>query len=552
MNAEFALILLPLVTVLEVVLMEPSFPHAQSPDSIRTHLEKVLQSAPFSQSHRLCRLLRYLVEAHLDNTAHRIKGYTLAVEVFDKDKDFDPESNALVRVEMGRLRGKLTEYYAQAGDDVSLTFGLPKGKYQITIAQRPYPVAQSMSRLLPGTGFRHPGLDAGQPSIAVMPFDDLSADQDQGWFAEGLAEDVIADLSKISGLRVCGRHAWRHRDDHHLSPVEIGLQLGVRHVLHGSVRREGERTRLSATLIETIGGNVVWSERYDRMQDNSLTLQSELSAAVVQQLRLQLTPLEEERLGHLGTAHPQAYEAFLKGSQHAWRYSEADNFNACQLFDQALALDSQFVAARAMLARSLVYDYTMRWNGSDTETLVRASQLAEQAIAQDGLHPLPHAILGWIRLWQADCEAAVATGQVAVALDPNSVDARTFLSIALCLSNRAEEGLLHSEIALLLNPAPTAFHLWANAMNHLYTSKHASAVDLFTRGIEVGPGFLPNHIFRIHALVESERLDDARAAAKQYARQVGNRQVSMRSPIPDRPGGPPWMKSMQVVGLLPS
>lgn len=507
---------------------------------IQSHLDKVVNSLPFKQSQRQQRLLAYLVKAYLAGESNRIKGYTLALEVFDKGADFDPDSSALVRVEVGRLRSKLLEYYSQAPVEDPIVFELPKGKYQLLVQSR----ASAIEVATPATQDV-----AEKPSIAVLPLIDLSEKKDQAWFAEGMTEDLITDLSKISGLTVCSRYASQQVKPDEFKPSELAEALRVRYVLQGSVRRDSQRVRINVQLIDLKAEQLVWSERYDRPSDNALTVQGEVSECIVSQLRVKLTPLEQVRLGHLETSNSEAYEEFLKGMQLVWLHSETCNHQARIHFTRAIELDPNYGSAYACMTRTLVYDYTMRWNGADLSTLYQALDTIEAGLQVDGLLPIAHAMKSWVELWFSRYSNAIEAGRKAVSLDPNNTDARIFLSIALSLAQFGDEALVHSMVALKLNPRPTAFHLWVHGTAQVRNDLFVDAASTYQKAIKVGPGFLPNHIFLIHSLVKAGLRKEAEQAADQYRAQVGSNEVKIRSPLLKREGAIDWRTSVSQIGL---
>ena len=208
--------------------------------AIREQLIRILNSGPFHQSQRRQRFLEYLVNETLAGRGERLKAYNVALEVFDRPETFDPAIDPLVRIEAARLRDKLREYYGTDGQGDPIHIELPKGTYT------------------PQIEFRHeepsPPVDAlplqDKPSIAVLPFTNMSGDPDQEYFSDGITEDIITELSRFHEFTVIARNSsFRYKGQ---SPKieEVGRQLGVQYIIEGSVRRIGDRVRVSAQLIE--------------------------------------------------------------------------------------------------------------------------------------------------------------------------------------------------------------------------------------------------------------------------------------------------------------
>ncbi|HEX4856358.1 MAG TPA: hypothetical protein VFV28_06060, partial [Limnobacter sp.] len=395
-----------------------------------TFLRKVTGSEAFRQSPRLQRLLSYIVQHSLQGKGNRLKGYNIAVDVFDKPADFDPATSALVRVEIGRLRSKLLEYYSVEGRHDALRIELPKGNYEARILDgytapgfSPVPLAPTRQT------------QEDKPSIAVIPLKNLSGDESQSWFADGLTEDLVTDLSKISGLRVCSRHSsFKFRLFDHKDLSSVATQLGVRHVLHGSVRRSPSMIRVNVELTDSLTDQQVWAERYDLPADDFLTVQARVTEKIVKALAVNLSPFEELRLGHAGTAYTEAHEEVMKGLGYYWQFKPEYNERAQFHFRRGIEIDPEYAGAYTWLARSLVYGYTMRWPGTSLNSLDEANTLLARALSLDGLLADAVAVQSWAHLWSHRYQLAQEFGARAVELDPNNADCHMFYSIILSMT----------------------------------------------------------------------------------------------------------------------
>jgi TolB-like protein/Tfp pilus assembly protein PilF len=473
--------------------------------AIRAQLERLLGSPHLQQAPRRQRLLRHIVEATLSGATDRLKGYNLGVEVFDRGTEFDPNVDPIVRVEMGRLRSKLVEFYSDQGFTDAVLIDLPKGAYAARIEFRVSATASntaSWKRTVHDT-------DAERPRIAVIPFKNLSADQEQEYFADGITEDLITDLSKLSGLSVISRHSsflYKHAN----RPIEdIGSELQVRYILEGSVRCANETMRITAQLVDARSGKQLWAQRYDRPRHDVFSIQDDVTQHIITALAVNLTPLETARVGHEGTASLEAHDALLHGLQRFWSYSETSNREAQTYFEQAVALDGDYAAAHAWLARSLVFDYSLFWSGSRPETLTQARHHARRAVEIDGLLPFAHAVHCWAELWANNGPTAVEAGHRAVSLDPNNADVRLFLSLSLSSSGRCEDSLRQIEIGMALNPHPSAFFHWARGVSLLMLGRAEDALADFKTGIRLRNVFLPNLMYAVWACVDLGRMADA-------------------------------------------
>jgi len=227
-------------------------------------MERILSSGMFIRSKRLGRFLRFTVEQYLEGRQDALKEYLVGVEVFNKSETFDPRIDSIVRVEARRLRSKLDKYYATEGKDDSLVIQFRKGSYV------PFIVTREQMSLL---GLVTNTIRTGTKSIAVSPFADLGIDASHSHFCTGLTEDLISALMKVPGLRVVARHLQ-------LVPEEVKSD----YVLEGSVRKQGDRFRISAQLVNTSTHTYVWSETYERDVADAFAVQDEISRAIVSAL----------------------------------------------------------------------------------------------------------------------------------------------------------------------------------------------------------------------------------------------------------------------------
>ncbi len=271
-----------------------------------------------------------------------------------------------------------------------------------------------------------PGLDRplelpDKPSIAVLPFVNMSDDPKQEYFSDGITEDLITDLSKISGLFVIARNSVFTYKGRPVKVGEVGQELGVQYVLEGSVRKAGDRVRITAQLVDAIKGYHLWAERYDRELGDIFALQDEVAQKIVVALAVTLTEDEQKRLVHRETDNLEAFDHYLRGSEYKKRFMKESNVQARRMFERAIKLDSRFALAYAELALTHVDDWCMGWS-EDPQSLDRALQYAQRAIALDESLPLAHRTLGHVYLWKKQHGEAIAAVERAVALDPNDAE----------------------------------------------------------------------------------------------------------------------------------
>jgi adenylate cyclase len=294
------------------------------------------------------------------------------------------------------------------------------------------------------------------PSIVVLPFVNLSSDPEQEYFSDGITEDLISKLSKLTGLSVMSRNTAFTYKGKAVKVQEVSKELGVRYVLEGSVRKAGDQVRITAQLIDATTDHHLWAERYDRPLQDIFALQDALVHKMVTALQLQLTVRERGYLLRKSTENVEAYDVFLRGAAYFTRGTREANAQARQLYEQAVALDSTYADAYAHLAGTYRVEWSNRWS-QDPQVLERAFELAQQARALDDTLPTAYVVFSWIYWEKLQYEPALAEMERAIALDSNEARgpaAFNYAGLAEVLSRmgRSVEALEAAEQALRLKP----------------------------------------------------------------------------------------------------
>ncbi len=297
-----------------------------------------------------------------------------------------------------------------------------------------------------------------KPSIVVLPFVNLSNDPEQEYFSDGLTEVLTGDLSKISSLFVIARNSAFTYKGKAVKVQDVGREMGVRYVVEGSVLKAKGQVRITAQLIDATTGYHLWSERYDRPLQNILTLQDEIVQRIVTTLRLQLTLQEHGYSVRKHTDNLEAYDCLLRGIEPFFRVTPESNVQARQMFEKALALDPQYAEAYVWLSFTYYLESAFFWS-ADPQTLERAFELAQQAVALDDSLPSAHSVLGEVYAQQQQYDQAIAEGERAIALDPNNADSYTRQANNLNYAGRPEDALRLVEQAMRLNPHYPPFYL---------------------------------------------------------------------------------------------
>ena len=373
-----------------------------------------------------------------------------------------------------------------------------------------------------------------KPSIAVLPFANLSHDPAQEYFSDGVTEDLITGLSKVSGLFVIARNsAFTYKG----KPVKVGdvaRDLGVRYVLEGSIQRAGSRVRITAQLIDAATGYHLWAERYDREVRDIFALQDEVTQQIVRALAVKLTEGEQGRIARAPTGNLEAYDLVLRGRDEHRRTTRESNAEARRLFVKALDLDPAYARAYVGLSWAHLQSWQLLWS-SGPEGLERAQELAERAIALDDSLANGHSLLAQIYLWRKEHDRAIARADRAVALAPNDADGYETLAEVLAWAGRPEDSLRVIRQAMRLNPHYPFFYLWTLGHASYMTRQTDAAVDAFRRIVQENPNFLPAHAYRAALFAEMGRDEEARAAWRQTQQlSPGASLASIRQRLPYR------------------
>jgi adenylate cyclase len=361
---------------------------------------------------------------------------------------------------------------------------------------------------------RGPGSSAlalpDKPSVAVLPFANLSQDPAQEYFSDGVTEDLITGLSKLSGLFVIARNSAFTYKGRAVKVNDVGRDLGVRYVLEGSVQRVAERVRITAQLVDATTGYHIWAERYDREARDIFALQDAVTQQIVQTLAVKLTEAERARLGR-PRADPAAYDLVLRGQEERWRTTREGNLEARRLFVKALDLDPGYARAHLGLSWAHLQSWQFGWS-TDPQSLERARELAERALALDPSAASAHCVLAQIRLWQRDHDGAIAEAEHAVALAPNDADGHETLAEVLAWSGRPEDSLRAIQHAMRLNPHVPFFYRWTLGHAYFLMRRSADALAAFDRLVQENPNFLAAYAYRAVIYTELGRPQEARAA----------------------------------------
>jgi adenylate cyclase len=361
-----------------------------------------------------------------------------------------------------------------------------------------------------------------KPSIAVLPFVNMSEDPKQEYFSDGMTEDLITDLSRVSGLFVISRNSAFTYKGKAVKMQDVARELGVQYVLEGSVRRANDQVRITAQLVDAATDSHLWAERYDRPLKDIFALQDEIVQKIVMTLKLQLTLWEQGFLVRKRTDNIEAYDYYLRGEAYFWRTTKEANVQARQMFEKAVELDPQYAEAYAALGWTYLFEWTWQWS-QDPQALEQALELAQKAIALDDSVPSAHSLLSRVYQWKNQHEQAIAEGEQAIALDPNNADGYAILARTLNYAGRPAEAIGLVEKAMRLNPRYPVGYLFQLGHAYHLTGRHEEAIAALKSVLIRNPNNLGAHIRLV--FIYSEQLgreEEARAEAVEVLRLSPN------------------------------
>ena len=462
----------------------------------------MLSSGAFTTNERQSRFLRFLVERHLEGRDSELKESVIAVEVFGRDAGYDPKIDAIVRTEAVRLRARLDKYYSAEGVQNPLAIELPKGGYKPVVRPRTIVSIPAGSVAARSRFLRIPWLVSGlvlvavvataawwtsrstvQVSVAVRPFENLTRNKETDYFADGLTDEIIRNLSVIEGLRVPSRTSAFALKDKALSATDAGRQLGADYLVEGSVLQTGQQLRVNVALVRVADDTRIWSDRFDRQLTDIFAIQDEISRGVVNSLRLRLEPGRRRYETNL-----EAYDLYLRGRQMMAAFPSRVRpvgKVAIQYFEQAIEKDANYAIAYAGLADVLL---AMDENSPTAGfAFARARTAAVKAVELDPMLSEAQSALGVVHAREYAWNDAEVALRRAIDLNPNNALARLTLGLSVFMpQRRVAEGLEEVRRAAALDPlSPYMSTEYGHAL--LQAGRYAEASDQLEKTIRLDP-----------------------------------------------------------------
>ncbi len=491
-----------------MTVISPSCWSESDQEAIREQLVRILKSDPFHQSSRRQRFLEYIVNETLAGRGERLKGYNVALEVFDRPNTFDSNVDPIVRMEAARLRDRLREYYEAEGQNDPIRIDLPKGSYTPQIEFRHEGAPPARRNVLPTQE-----VYSTVPAVAVLPFDDLSADQIFGYLGDGVAEDIITALSRFPDLVIVARSSSFAYKGKAVDVRQVGKELGVDYVVEGSVRKDGDKLRIVSQLIDTKSGEHLWAERFDRAGTDPWALQDEVTGMIVSAITGEMGALKQAQYRQAwgkGATTLEEYDYYLRGHEQLMKYTKEGIERSGEIWREGLA---KFPSS-PLLKVKLGWHHMMRvmiFVSDDPPADVRkAGELARHVLANEHLSPqvarLANWLMSFVLVQEKDFDGALAAANKTVALAPYDTFMLSSLMIVLVQIGRPDQALQWADQAAARDPALGWHYNRGRGWAQLVQGRFGEAVDALTQ-TEYGD----SHLLLAIAYVRLGRLAEARA-----------------------------------------
>jgi len=357
-----------------------------------------------------------------------------------------------------------------------------------------------------------------KPSIAVMPFKNLSEDPKQEYFSDGITEEIISALSGVPKLFVIARNSTFTYKGKPVKVQQVGEELGVRYVLEGSVRKAGDKIRITAQLIDALNGHHLWAKRYDRNLSDIFAVQDEITKKIITAMQIKLTEGEQARTAAKGTNNLEAYLKCLQASENIHHINIESITLAKQLAEEAIALDPDYAWAYYVLGRAYHVGMWFRGGISPKQSIAKAKELVQKAIVLDDTLAEAHGRLGFLYSMTKQYDKGIAEAEKAVVLDPNSAMAHVMLGKTLSFAGRWKESIPQYKKAIRLNPIPQNMYLYSLGLSYGMTGQYEEAITWCEKAVRQAPDSLWARIMMTVVYSMSGRDEDARAEAAEVLR----------------------------------
>lgn len=496
-------------------------PVGLDPTEVQQQLSRILASKAFRQADRLKRFLTFIVNETMEGRAESLKEFTVGVEVFGKDRTFDARSDPIVRVQARRLRAQLERYYIEEAGPDELIIEVPKGAY-VVVFKAPKGVQRDAAQWSASASL------VRRNTVLVLPFADYSQAGDQKFFCAGLAEEIINKVTRVEAIRVVSAGASTAESP--LDPREAGLRANAAIVVTGSVRKAGEKVRVTANLIDTASACYLWSLEVDRLANDVFTIQEEVAKSIAENLRTELAGGPHSWGVRPPTQNLAAYNFYVQGRYHLNQRTEEALRKAMDFFEKAIAEDSEFAQAYSGISDAYVLlgHYAVL---SPAEVWTKAASNAAWAVLKDEHSAEAHTSLAHVKATQDwDWIGAEQEYRRAIALDPRYPTAHHWQAASLLAPmGRLDEARAEMLLAQALDPTSSIISRDL-ARIYYYMGDFEAALEQCDHTIELNPHFTPAY-WMLGFVQESRGEFDEAFAALQRAMQLGATSPSIQAAL---------------------
>jgi len=482
-------------------------------------------------------------------------GINVGDVVQDEDRIYGSGVNIAARIEGLADPGGLCisrSTYDQVKEELELGFKY-LGEHEVKNIKEPVRVYKVLMDFEPPKPLVDEPLELpDKPSIAVLPFNNMSGDPSQEYFSDGMTEQIINGLCKVSNLFVVGRNSSFAYKGKSISTKHIAHELGVKYILEGSIQRAGDRVRITAQLIDATTDYHLWSESYDRNLSDIFALQDEITMKLISSMTINLTVGEQARLWEGGTTNIQAYDRFMRGNDCLVRNNEKDNKQARQYFKEAINIDDAYDFAYVLLGYTHLFDLFFGWSKSPLQSFEEAKNNAEKALALNDSFDLAHTVLGWIFLLKRQYDEAIKEGERAIELNPNGAEAHAQLALILIMSDETDLAIKLLERAFRLNPIPPTYFYDFLAIAHRNNGQYEKAIELCKKGLSGNPDNLSVHLTLTISYSLFNYTEEANKAAEEVLRIDPNfslEQYAKTIPYKNQETGDKYVEALRKAGL---
>jgi len=420
----------------------------------------------------------------------------------------EPGGIMVSRVVHDQVQDKLGFEFDDLGEQSVKNIARPVGVHRIHLTEQ----SQRSVALVGGKTER---TASERPSIAVLPFVNMSGDPEQEYFADGISEDIITGLSKLRWFFVIARNSSFAYKGKAVDVKRAARELGVRYVLEGSVRKGGNRVRITAQLIDATTGNHVWADRYDGDLSDVFSLQDEITHKVVAAIEPKLLEAEGMRSQNRSPEDLGAWDMVIHANSLFWRLNKPDGEAAIAILRRAVKQYPDYGPAHSMLAFMLLLSGRLAWTSAELEAQVpEAQKLATKATSLDNSDPWAHLALGFVAYTKRSTDEAVEEFTHALDLNPNFAAAHGYLALALALADRSKEAIVHGEQAIRMSPhdPQTALFNVALGAAHYLEGRFTEAVVFGRKATQLSPQLSGAYRIYVASLAEAGQIDEAHEA----------------------------------------